>query len=90
MARLNRAKANPNSEALAGYIEKLLAQAKTRLWRAADACRDAGFEPAHRATRLGDEPPMEVVTTEWVAPDAEQVASDGPLDLELFDHLVLF
>lgn len=85
VARLYRAKANKlNSPVMAQYIERLLGEARTRLRRAANACRDAGFEPARRAERIGDDGPDEVITTEWVRPE---LVHPEPLEPELYDHL---
>lgn len=84
VARLNRAKANDNSPCLTAYIERLLGEARTRLRRAAQACRDAGFEPAMPAHRIGDEGPTEVITTEWLRPE---LVHPQPLEPELYDHL---
>lgn len=66
-ARLKRASRNVehNSEAMTEYIDRRLEQAKRRTWKAAGACRDAGFHPSRpRAHRIGDEAPSEVGKTE--------------------------
>lgn len=55
LGRLHRARANENPDWLSKYIEKRLSQSRARLARAADACRDAGFEPARPRTRFADE-----------------------------------
>lgn len=66
--------------ALLAYTGRLLDAAKKRMFRAADACRAAGIEPARpRANRLGDPPPEDVREVEWERPAVSS-------DTELYDH----
>lgn len=73
VSRLHQSRARETRPNVLEYAEQLLGRANARLRIAANACRDAGFEPFKpRSRRDGDEGPDQVVATEW---DAEEASS---------------
>ncbi len=66
VSRLHQSRARETRANVLEYTEQLLERANSRLRVAANACRDAGFEPFKpRSRREGDEAPDQVVATEW-------------------------